>query len=486
MTKTVCVVGAGLSGGIVAATLAANGHAVTLLELGDSPLPLKPEDELWEEAQVRVPFTRGQGIGGSSNFWHGGLTMLDRSDVEGADGMRRQACLPISYEELHGYYAKAVELLRADGALSLSDIESPSDSSTSAFPTDAAVFRYKTLLYPDRPFSTAPMIRRAQSMNGMKVVTGARVTRFGGIRPHRVDWAECIDPATGVSSRVTADKFVLCAGGLGSPRVLLDSAKDLGAVGRLPVGRHIIDHPTGFMFKAKLRRRMKLPELFGVAAAGGMRRYGFTLAPDRLAEADGRNHILYLRPAMSLKDPRSYETLKNRLVAHRGRRLAVADVVGIARQADLLFDAVNFRFGLFSSTRYVSGFVFAEQWPDAESRIRTLADSRYAIRWRVSQDDATSLAKFLRLFREAHAQAFERFELYPDASARLDSGGHHSGGCRMGATAEEGVVDKDLRVFGVDNLHVADGSVLGSTGHANTGLTIAAMALKCCDAITRS
>jgi choline dehydrogenase-like flavoprotein len=55
----------------------------------------------------------------------------------------------------------------------------------------------------------------------------------------------------------------------------------------------------------------------------------------------------------------------------------------------------------------------------------------------------------------------------------------------MATRAGDGVVDGDLRVFGTENLFVVDGSVLGFSGHANTGLTIAALAIKCCDALTR-
>jgi len=69
-------------------------------------------------------------------------------------------------------------------------------------------------------------------------------------------------------------------------------------------------------------------------------------------------------------------------------------------------------------------------------------------------------------------------------ATRLDSAGHHSGACRMAMNASEGVVDADLRVFGTDNLFVVDGSTLAYSGHANTGLTIAALALKCCDAVS--
>jgi choline dehydrogenase-like flavoprotein len=53
----------------------------------------------------------------------------------------------------------------------------------------------------------------------------------------------------------------------------------------------------------------------------------------------------------------------------------------------------------------------------------------------------------------------------------------------MARAPADGVVDANLRVFGTENLFVADGSVLAYAGHANTGLTIAALALKCCDAV---
>ncbi|MEV5239192.1 GMC family oxidoreductase [Streptomyces cinnamoneus] len=53
---------------------------------------------------------------------------------------------------------------------------------------------------------------------------------------------------------------------------------------------------------------------------------------------------------------------------------------------------------------------------------------------------------------------------------------HLVGGCRMGRTPEEGVVDGDLRTFALPNLFVTDGSVLPTQGSANPALTIMALA----------
>jgi choline dehydrogenase-like flavoprotein len=58
----------------------------------------------------------------------------------------------------------------------------------------------------------------------------------------------------------------------------------------------------------------------------------------------------------------------------------------------------------------------------------------------------------------------------------IDRYAHLVGGCRMGSSAEESVVDADHRVWGVQNLFVCDGSVMPTQGSANPALTIMALA----------
>jgi choline dehydrogenase-like flavoprotein len=484
MQKTVCVIGGGLAGGIAASVLAAKGHSVTLVELGDAPAPLLPGNEVWETAEVKTLFTRGSGIGGTSNFWHGGLTILDRTDVEGISDHDERARAPITYSQLRDYYAQAVALVRGERSYSLDDIEAPLDAPVGGFGNTGDTFRLKALLYPDKPFSSRPLIRRAEELHGLQVIPNVEVRRLVSSGPRRVSYAEGVDLKSGALKKFPADIFVLSAGGLGSPKILLHSTRECPPLGQLPIGKFIIDHPTGFVFKAKLRRRMDLNPLFGATRRGYKLRYGFALNADRLDGADSRNHILYLRPAISMKDPGTYDFLKRKLVTYRGRSLSPLDIAYLVRHADLLFDAINFKFGLSYSTSYVSGLVFAEQFPDENARICPLDNGKFTVKWSVSDKDCRSLEKFLAMFFENYSEQFDSFKIFPDMSTRLDSAGHHSGACRMAMNASEGVVDADLRVFRTDNLFVVDGSALAYSGHANTGLTIAALALKCCDAVS--
>jgi choline dehydrogenase-like flavoprotein len=474
-----------LAGGIAAAALAAKGHPVTLVELGDAPAPLRPGNEVWQEAEVKAPFTRGSGLGGTSNFWHGGLTVLDKTDVEGVPGHGAHPRAPMAYRELREYYARAVALLRgAEQRYSLETVEAAPVAPLEGFGDFGDAFRPKALLYPDRPFSTAPLIERARKLHGLQVVPNVEVKRVVSSGSRRIGYAEGVDVRSGAQKTFPAEVFVLSAGGLGSPKILLQSADRCPALARLPAGRFITDHPTGFVFKAKLRRRMDMGPLFGTSHEGYKLRYGFALRENRLDLADFRNHILYLRPAISMKDPSSYDFLKRRLVSYRGRTLGPLDFVYLLRHADLLLDAINFKYGLSRSTRCVSGLVFAEQFPDEDARMSLLDDGKFAINWNFSEADLRSLEKFIAIFSRSYSHLFEAFHAYPNIGARLDSAGHHSGACRMASAPADGVVDADLRVFGTENLFVADGSVLAYAGHANTGLTIAALALKCCDAVS--
>lgn len=55
---------------------------------------------------------------------------------------------------------------------------------------------------------------------------------------------------------------------------------------------------------------------------------------------------------------------------------------------------------------------------------------------------------------------------------------HPLGSCRMGATADTGVVDQSFKVFGYEGLYVADGSVIPSSLGVNPQVTIMAFATK--------
>src|SRR5262249_51796392 len=55
---------------------------------------------------------------------------------------------------------------------------------------------------------------------------------------------------------------------------------------------------------------------------------------------------------------------------------------------------------------------------------------------------------------------------------------HHCGGTRMASRQERGIVDADLRLFGLTNVFVCSTSVFPSSGCANPTHTLLALAIR--------
>jgi choline dehydrogenase-like flavoprotein len=63
--------------------------------------------------------------------------------------------------------------------------------------------------------------------------------------------------------------------------------------------------------------------------------------------------------------------------------------------------------------------------------------------------------------------------------------GHHLGTTRMAATEQEGVVDRNLKVFALDNLFVAGSSVWASPGISNPTFSIVAFSIRLAEHLTQ-
>jgi choline dehydrogenase-like flavoprotein len=98
--------------------------------------------------------------------------------------------------------------------------------------------------------------------------------------------------------------------------------------------------------------------------------------------------------------------------------------------------------------------------------------------WRLPPEYLEILQRAAERFIESQGDLIAAWNFYPDWKQTLESAAHHSGTARMSKTAERGVCDGNGRVHGIENVYVADGSLIPASGIANTGLTIAALALR--------
>ena len=69
-------------------------------------------------------------------------------------------------------------------------------------------------------------------------------------------------------------------------------------------------------------------------------------------------------------------------------------------------------------------------------------------------------------------------KLYKQKLKKFNSMAHHMGTTRMSTSSNKGVVDKNLKVHGINNLFIVGSSVFPTGGHANPTYTIVALSIR--------
>jgi choline dehydrogenase-like flavoprotein len=514
----VVVIGAGPSGAVVTHTLATQGFRVMCLEQGDwvNPTDFPANHPEWEllcqsswhhDPNIRrlpadYPIDVSESdmwpvmfnaVGGSSLFYGAEWPRLLPSDfrVRALDGVADD--WPLSYDELKPYYDEV------DAFIGVAGVEGdPAYPAGLTYPmpphplgrvglvaargmnklgwhwwpgTNAiAVGRYKTLERcvrrgtcewgcPDGAKASFDLIYMPQALQaGATLVTGARVSRIATNRKGLVEGVEWLD-RDGVEHHQPTGVVVVCANGIGTPRLLLMSKSEAHPHGLANssglVGRNLMLHPnctvTGYYDDDLASWRGPAGELIH-----SMQFYE-TGAERDFVRGSKMNVLPTPGPL-------------NALEAHRVRPFdelwgpAFHDVV--ARHASGILWAAN-----------------TEDLPHPDNRVvldDTLTDCdglpAPRVRYRISENTRRILRFSVARMEEIHAASGAGETIAVEVW--VDQPGHLLGTARMGNDPRASVVDSFGRAHDVPNLFVADGSLFVTAGAANPTPTITALALR--------
>jgi choline dehydrogenase-like flavoprotein len=517
-TVDVLVIGAGPSGAVVTHTAAAAGLSVICLEQGDwvnpSDFPANhPEWELliqhdWaHDPNVRklpsdypvdvsdsdmwpVMFNA---VGGSSIYYGAEWLRLVPSDfrVRTLDGVADD--WPISYNDLKPYHDEVdafIGVSGVDGDTAYPDgLEyplppnplgkvgvkaaeaanklgwhwwpGPNSIPSQKFKTLEQCGRWGTCEWgcPQGAKASFDLIYMPQALqHGAKVFTGARVRKIVTNDTGLATGAEYIDRDGNIRFQ-PARSVVLCANGVGTPRLLLLSTSDR--------------HPDG------------------LANSSGLVGRNLMLHPNCTAMGFYDDELESWRgPAGQLiHSLQFYETDKSRGFV-RGAKMHVLPTPGplnaieAHRQRD--FDEVWGPAVHDVARSAQNGILWAantEDLPEERNRVTLspdLVDSdglpAPKVEYRISDNTRTLLKwtveRMVELHNAAGANKIMTQELW------IDQPGHLLGTARMGDDPKTSVVDSYGKSHDVDNLYIADGSIFVTSGSANPTCTISALALR--------
>lgn len=450
MKPVLVIIGAGLGGSVLALSLK-NDFDVLVIEMDDF--------QANSFSVQGIPYGDGQpsasfGLGGTTRLWHNGL-------IEIEDIIFSKAW-PYPKAILDPFYASAWALLADDRPDLIFDQAAKLKSSFVALGIPHKLLS-NTLYYPQK---RSNIWKKFDLSNKVSLLRG-RVVEICYEDDAKEKITKLKVQVGNDILDVFGDIFVLASGGLGTP-LLLQALKNKHPAESLKfAGCYYEDHPTAYVATVKIKK--PIYRLWN----SRKNLTGFLRQPLRV-EKDGLEISFQLRPAVEL---RAKKEVKSILSSLRNNPFNIFLYLKLFFSINDILDIVSIKLGIrFPTSRY-SLLMVAEQCSNEKPSIMNCNNSDINVAWEINKIYLHTLNEAIRLFIKELA-IVEDYHIYPNWSQNLSSSCHHSGTARMAISSKDGVCNEHAKIFGFNNLYICDASIIPASGYANTGLTIAALALK--------
>lgn len=506
------VIGTGIGGGTAGRRLAEAGLSVLFVEkgpdLGDTAMPAlnmdarQPADRLARGAWPRLLEAEldgrwyeldgmiGAGVGGTSAYYAATLERPERHDLDDSpEQPHPTGGWPVGYDAMEPWFRLAEDYFHINGeadplAPNGACLRPPAQPLTAS---DAALMDQlrRSGLHPYRTHMAARFLPGCESCFGRRCPRRCKMDgRSAGVLPAlETGRAALLDrcsvirieaDAQGVTGllcqrdghrfTLRARRYVLAAGGLGSPALLLHSASDLWPQGlgnrNGLVGRNLMFHLSEIIAiwaghgrqNEEPSRSISLRDLYFM----GGQRFGTVQS---MGLSAGYGEILH-----SLNGHFDQSRLRRLRPLRHGLRLPALAAARLLGRAKLFV-------GVLEDLPYLHN--------------RLLPDPADPERLRFHYDISDELRQRRAAFRKAIRAAFRPHRaLFMGAAPQLNFA-HPCGTLRFGDDPNTSVLDRDCRMHGLSNLYVADSSFMPTSNGVNPSLTIAANALRVADRLAQ-
>ena len=511
VTADVAIVGSGAAGQAAARRLLARGCNIVLIESGgldyeEAAADLNRGDIIGQDYHS-LEHSRLRFFGGTTAIWGGRCAELAAMDYE-----RRQwvphSGWPFGLSEIQGYLREARTLL---GVEQVDGTRLPLQGLLQQLSREELAVRWWSF---DPLFDRFSIERGADLDADPRCTILVHATAREVMLAHDIGSVERLEVRTAGGRRidVRARHYLLAAGGIENPRILLASNSVMShGVGNAYdlVGRYFMEHPHARGGRIVGRAEWRWLTAFAKAKINGVLVSPALSPSESLQQREGLLNsalTVAVRPAETGRHAlakQAYLHVKHRTApTRRGRSMWKATrklVRGYTGLAGPLHPWLMKRMGKLDLALVVR----AEQAPNPDSRVKLNGSKdstgmpRVALDWRLSAIDVDSVAGLVSaLNRESQRLGLgavepatwlgnpeKRWVSDDLISAHPIAGFHHMGTTRMASDPRRGVTDGWGRVHGVSNLHIAGSSLFPTAGWANPTLTILALALRTADRV---
>lgn len=491
-----CIIGSGVAAYTMLSVLSSAALKIIVLERGGLD---RDVDETKDKACLinGHPFSGHQdgrcfGLGGTSLTWGGQALPLHDFDFEKREWVEHSGW-PISQKDIDPYIPAAEAVFKVDGV--------PYDSDVFALrslpplsPLSGQLQFHFSKWSPSPNFKPGWLKTYAPHPH-LTILTYARVTSLEYDDQRREVSHITIQDPKGKTGTVKAKHYVLAAGGLENPLLLLAS----DSMPTNPwIGRMYQDHPTAQVATVRPYDQQILQRYFGYFFRGKTRmlpRMSLT------RNAIHQNRILSATSFIQFIPPEGsfYENLKEIYRPLARGHMPGGKVIRNALRSMTQMGSIIKVLKAYIMDRYSyvpQGTprltVMIEQSPNEQSKL-VLSDKMDhtgqripEIQWFFGDDTIVTFRTFCSILQSE----FDKLNLGTiewDAWIKEDSetirnhlidAYHHMGGTRMSLTRETGVVNSDCQMHDAANVYIAGSSIFPTSGHSNPTLTLMALAIR--------
>jgi len=467
------IVGAGAAGITLALELEKSNFTIALCEAGDLTESNGSKNcykgDVIGDYYMPLDETRLRFLGGSTNHWGGWTYPLDSIDFD-RGYIDQKFIWPISKNELSPYLDKACNYLDIENSWGEDNYENPSNQKKSRnlflHDKDSKINKFDFQFSRNKGAPTRfgrKFLRPLDKSKKIDVFLNANLKEIDG--EYKNIRNIFVSNYHSLMFKLSTKNLVFAMGGIENSRFLLWFSKIYGEkyfYKNLPIGKYWMDHPHHTIGMALLHKDIGKKSFFRVN--------------DQLQ----KKHNIF------------------------NFGLRVTDHLSDFYKGPFLFSSLNKSSSKLSNLylqQYLHGnirpYLLSGAWEQEpqESNQIILSESkkdkfdipRVKIYYKKNDRDRETMKKSMLIFSDWIIEnglgriKFDDWIINNSEYPKAFYQGHHMGGTRMHNSKEFGVIDKNCKVYGSNNLYVIGSSIFTTGGHANPTLSIIQLTLKLAD-----
>ena len=520
-THDVCIIGSGMCGQIIANVLSENKKNIIIIESGK----FKFDEEIqrlnnFNSKGLSLRYNPNQNLnnliirqfGGSANNWGNQIMFYDEIDFKNRPWVDDNLKWEFNYDELLNYYNKTLNLVFNKSEANINKFsKNLTNKINSNF--DNSFFLDKNFNFPisfhpqgvEKFNYKSSFSKKLLNKKNVIILTNTTATNF--YFSNSKDKINKLEVNSNNKKILIKSKiFILCAGAIENAKILLNNSLNNKVLDNPLIGKYFMDHPRINIGSIILKKNIELSTLLGFKGKNLNFRRGIRFSENLQKEKKILNSHLFINPLFEAHEVETFnktlQIIKNlkyfkKINSNSFKKFNFQKFIDQLyfiphRISNPYLNYVLSNFYLLTKRNFsfkkLSLDYHGEQSPNIESKVY-LDNSKdkfnqhiLNINWKLKDIDYRSFQIFSDYFKNYRN---DMFEFHENNNYQIIDQNHRIGTTRMGESKATGVVDKNCKVFDIDNLYISGGSVFRTGSSANPGLTMMAVSFRLAEHLSK-